>query len=396
MDGKPTKLKDLHVTSVSFVDEGANPEAHIMFSKRRTPAPDPEGKVDPAPAADPAETKPEGKENLFKRFVTWLKGEGMTEEEVRKEATSFADQMYAASMDQIDDEIWNVIYALRSSMSSILTDATLDADKKASAMKESVNQFGSAIGPYIDKWCNGKSSKTEKIEEPDSTDVAMMCGDQDRLDKLIKRATGKDTTPKGELEDMLKIDKSKMSPDELKAYEEIVKKYAVDDGITDPTPVPDDVAKGKNDSAPAQDTTPVESEVVKALKAQIEETNAQLKKMKEAAETKEFSAVAKKYCDPLGKKEDELIATLKKMKDAGDDIYDSYVASLDQQLELQKQSGVFTEIGKSGSGSATGDAEQRWIAKAKELQAKKPTMTLEQAMDEVALTDDELRAEIDQ
>ena len=37
-----------------------------------------------------------------------------------------------------------------------------------------------------------------------------------------------------------------------------------------------------------------------------------------------------------------------------------------------------------------------WIAKAKELQKTRTDLTLQQAMDEVALTDDELRAQLDQ
>lgn len=381
-----SKLKNLRITSVSVVDEGANPRAGIKFTKRKEPI--------NAPAADPA--KPET-EDLYKRFTKWLEGQGMTEEEIRKQATSFAQQIAAKSVDQIDSEIWDVVYALRQSLSSILYDDGLDAVGKTGAMNTSVTQFASAIGGYITKWCSGSSAKVDKIEEGE-TNLALMCGDKDRLGKMIKSKTP--TQKKGEPEDMIKIDKSKMSPDELKAYEEIVKKYAVDDGTpdpapaADPTPVPEDVNKGKD---PAKnDPEPVESAIVKALREQIEATNAQMQKMKDDALTEKMSLVAKKYCDPLGKKEDELVATLKKMKGAGDEIYDSYIASLDQQLEIQNQSGVFTEIGKSTSGSAEGDVQKQWIAKAKELQTKKPTLSLAQAMDEVALSDDELRSKIDQ
>ena len=36
----PTKLKNLKVKRVAFVDEGANPDAHIRFAKRRDEEPE--------------------------------------------------------------------------------------------------------------------------------------------------------------------------------------------------------------------------------------------------------------------------------------------------------------------------------------------------------------------
>ena len=382
------KLKNLKITSVSVVDEGANPRANIVFTKSKNPA----------PAAAPEVGKESEKtDNLFKRFVNWLSGEGgMTSEEVQKQATTFAQQMSAKSVEAINDEIWDVTYALRSSLSSILTDSDLDASGKNAAMKLSASQFAGAIGGYVDKWCAGQSAKFEKSD--DAADLSLMNADQTHLGDMIKSKT-----PKGDLEEMLKIDKSKMTADELAAYEAIVKKYAIDDEAEGAKPaeepVPEDVTKG-NETGSTPETTPapapVESDIVKALREQIEANNAEIAKMKEDSLTKEVTEVAKKYCEPLGKKEDELVATLKKMKNAGADIYDSYNATLDQQLALQQQSGIFTEIGKSTSGTATGDAEQKWITKAKELMTKNPGMSLAKAMDQVALEDDELRAEIDQ
>ena len=76
------KLKNLKITSVSVVDEGANPRANIVFTKSKNPAP---------AAAPEAGKESEKTDNLFKRFVNWLSGEGgMTSEEVQKQATTFA------------------------------------------------------------------------------------------------------------------------------------------------------------------------------------------------------------------------------------------------------------------------------------------------------------------
>ena len=392
--GLAKKLKNLKITSVDFVDEGANQRADINLFKRKEP-----------------EGKPQ--ESMFKRFVNWLKGEGMDEAqidaEIQKAAESFNEQLMQRNIEQIDNEMWDVTSALRASLLSIATDVELDAGQKTAAMTESVSQFSVAVQEYIPKWCAGQAAIAKNAE--DTGTVERMEADYQRLGEMIGKLKPAEpvnddnvgneegsNAKKGELEEMLKIDKSKMTPEEVTAYEEIVKKYAVDEPEenpeTDPVSQETTVDKSKEE-APAAQEEPVESEIVKALKAQIEEARKSIDAMKDAALTKEVTEVAKKYV-PLGKKVEELVPVLKQMKGAGEELYTSYITALDQQLELQKSSGIFTEFGKSTTGDASGDPEKMWIAKAKELQKTKPDLTLQQAMDEVALNDDELRAQIDQ
>ena len=390
--GLAKKLKNLKITSVDFVDEGANQRADINLFKRKEP-----------------EGKPQ--ESMFKRFVNWLKGEGMDEAqidaEIQKAAESFNEQLMQRNIEQIDNEMWDVTSALRASLLSIATDVELDAGQKTAAMTESVSQFSVAVQEYIPKWCAGQAAIAKNAE--DTGTVERMEADYERLGEMIGKLKSAEpvndvgnedgsNAKKGELEEMLKIDKSKMTPEEVTAYEEIVKKYAVDEPEenpeTDPVPQETTVDKSKEE-APAAQEEPVESEIVKALKAQIEEARKSIDAMKDAALTKEVTEVAKKYV-PLGKKVEELVPVLKQMKGAGEELYTNYITALDQQLELQKSSGIFTEFGKSTTGDASGDPEKMWIAKAKELQKTKPDLTIQQAMDEVALNDDELRAQIDQ
>ena len=385
-------MKNLKITSVDFVDEGANQRADINLFKRKEP-----------------EGKPQ--ESMFKRFVNWLKGEGMDEAqidaEIQKAAESFNEQLMQRNIEQIDNEMWDVTSALRASLLSIATDVELDAGQKTAAMTESVSQFSVAVQEYIPKWCAGQAAIAKNAE--DTGTVERMEADYERLGEMIGKLKSAEpvndvgnedgsNAKKGELEEMLKIDKSKMTPEEVTAYEEIVKKYAVDEPEenpeTDPVPQETTVDKSKEE-APAAQEEPVESEIVKALKAQIEEARKSIDAMKDAALTKEVTEVAKKYV-PLGKKVEELVPVLKQMKGAGEELYTNYITALDQQLELQKSSGIFTEFGKSTTGDASGDPEKMWIAKAKELQKTKPDLTIQQAMDEVALNDDELRAQIDQ
>ena len=392
--GLAKKLKNLKITSVDFVDEGANQRANINLFKRKEP-----------------EDKPQ--ESMFKRFVNWLKGEGMDdaqiEAEIEKAAVSFKEQLAQRNTEEIDEEIWNVTSALRSSLYSIVADVEMDAAEKPAAMTESVSQFTVAIQEYIPKWCSGQSAVSKDADDTETSE--RLVSDYQRLGAMVGKLKKEDpdsggedddddenegNNEKGDFEKMLKIDKSKMTPEEVTAYEEIVKKYAVEEPDDQPgtDPVSEDVEKAK-ETAPAAQEDPVESEIVKALKAQIEETKKSLNAMKDEALTKDVTEVAKKYV-PLGKKVEELVPVLKQMKAAGDELYNNYVALLDQQLDIQKSSGIFTEIGKSTTGDASGDPEKMWIAKAKELQKTKTDLTLQQAMDEVALNDDELRAQLDQ
>jgi len=393
--GLAKKLKNLKIHKVDFVDEGANQLADINLFKRKDP-----------------DDKPQ--ENLFKRFAKWLKGEGMDdaqiEAEIQKAAVSFNEQIAVRNSEQIDSEIWNATSALRSSLYSIVVDTDMDASNKPAAMTESVNQFAAAMQEYIPKWCAGQ---TAIAKSADNDTLAGMEAEYQALGELIGKLKSEDdededddkikedddsNVKKGELEEMLKIDKSKMTPEEVAAYDEIIKKYAVDEPEEDPAAdqVPQETTVDKSkEGAPTAQEEPVESEIVKALKAEIAETRKSLDAMKDEALTKEMTEVAKKYV-PLGKKVEELVPTLKKMKAGGEEIYNDYIAVLDQQLDMQKSSGIFTEFGKSTTGDASGDPEKLWISKAKELQKTKPDLTLQQAMDEVALNDDELRAQIDQ
>lgn len=332
-----TKLKNLKLKKVDFVDEGANPEADIKITKR----------------SDQEEEPTDAEKSLYKRFTAWLAKEFGTP--VDKSARSFTDQIQIEAIENIQNEMWGAIYALRESLYSILVDEDLDGTAKSTAMADSLGQFSAAMGEYIGKWCTGTTADIAKRDDT-SMDLSLLKADQAILSDMIKAKE-----PKGDLEEMLKIDKSKMTPEEVAAYENIVKKYAVDEPEVDPAanpvekvkeapapePVPQEVTpvdKSKEAPAPAVD----EPEVMKSLRAQV----AELRKFKEAAELKELTEVAKKYL-PLGKKTDELAQTLKKMKAAGEEVYKTYVSGLDEMLCIQEKSGILSEIGKSTSGTIT-------------------------------------------
>lgn len=372
-----TKLKNLHLRKVDVVDEGANPRADIALKKSRTPQME-----DPADGAK--------QENLVKRFFAWLRKEG-SEEDVKdvQKAMSFADSLTCASMDAVMDEVFDVVYALRSSLNSILCESEITPAGKASAMAESVNQFTDAMQGLIPLWAQQKLALKDMVnaqaENADSAEVALMKSDQARLAGKIEKAKA---AKKGELEDMIKIDKSKMTPEERAAYDELVKKYAVGEpdepkaeptvakaktSKADPDPEEDEVDDDDIDggeTVPKKKTTtqksasaPADNDIYKGLNPAVKAELEDLKKFRAEMELQQLVAVAKKY-EVIGKKPEELAKSLKVMKDAGGTAYADMIATLDEMVAMQEASGIMGEIGKSGHGNPAQMGGSEAVAKA--------------------------------
>lgn len=385
-----TKLKNLKVTKVDFVDQGANQRADVNLFKR---------KEDEAP-----EPAPEGETqmSLLKRFARWLKGDA-SEEEIEKAASSFNEQMLSASTEQIQDEIWNVTYALRNALGSILCDPEMDAASRLSSMGESLQQFDLAMKGYFTSWCAGQIAGIQKsVEPPSEAELAVMRSDHAGLEKLINKANSSEVTTEGEVEEMMKIDKSKMSPEERAAYDELIKKYAVEET--------EDVEKKAVPEAKADDEDELEDEEaekkqatkkslvldpeMEALKKSLREEREELRKMREQAQDEKLMEVAKRYA-VLGRKPEDLVKKFKALKAVSEDLYNDEIAALDEMVKTMS-AGVFGEIGKSAEGSqGAKSAIAKARAKAAELKKNRPELTDAQALDAVLLEDPELMAELD-
>lgn len=409
-----TKLKHLKVTSVDFVDEGANPDAHIRLYKRRDEAAAEPGTEDPN--SDGAGFFKRLSSSLAKMFGLAQESES-AEAEVQKNSASFDEAYGEAKERRVCDEVWDVCLALNQSLCSILGDGALDGAAARTAMLESLEEFDSVAKDSIEQWSAGKTANVVLKNVPmDDATRALAKAAVDALNEQIEKhghcenddvtkdtATKKDGD-KPEGEDDMKIDKSKMTPAERAFYEEIEKRYGTDEagtpaGQTPPpaegtpapaapaeagTPAPADtgVAKSANPNPnPAPGYAPIDPRVQAELDS--------LRKFRESYEDRELHDVAKRYT-LIGKKEDELFPILKSMKAAGGNAYDSYIAVLDESMKLAESSGTFSEIGKSG-----GEAPDAWAraeAKAAEIMKSK-NVTKAQAIDEVLLNDPALRAE---
>ena len=101
---------------------------------------------------------------------------------------------------------------------------------------------------------------------------------------------------------------------------------------------------------PSEDPKNKSEDVYKGLSPEVQKEIEELKKYKEAAEDRELHDVAKRY-EILGKKDEDLFPVLKSLKAASKDAYDQFIAGLDSAKEPVEKSGIFDEIGKSGTGT---------------------------------------------
>lgn len=380
----PKKLKNLKITKVDFVDEGANPDANIVLVKRRA-----SGAAEPETDAG----------------------------DVEKSAATFSEALGIRNLDKITDDMWNLCYALNCSLCSILTDEKLDATQKQAAMLESVEEFVSTTKEAIPSWADGKEvglvAKATEGAEPDPLTDRIA----ETLAKGLKRAFAgmpnhtrsgetETTEPKGEETDM-RIDKSKLTQREAAFLEAIEKKA----GIPNEAPTGGDTApsgEGGQESAPVEKAAPAApvaasepvpapvpdnnggEDVFKSLPPEVRQEFEALRKFRQDTEDAKLREIAGSYTI-IGKSADQLFPVLKSLKATSPEAYDAMISTLNDAKASVEKSGVFNEIGRTGNGTMErGGAVKEAEAKAAELMKSRKGMTRQQAIDQVLQEDPEL------
>lgn len=367
-----TKLKDLTVKKVDFVDVGADQQADILIAKREA----------------------EVEEPFYKRFFRKFCGVmNLDSEDVRKavEAEGFGEKMAQRQMDKVRDEIWNACYALQDSIASILMDS--DVNDKTAAIEDSVEQFASFVKGASSKWSDGKTSEEVKDLEPaDDYAVAKMqemiaksCGSGSKKQKPVIKESP--VTKPEEKEDKELLNVEKMTPVEKLMYEDLKKRYGANN--TDSTGELGGTGDADMKDAVAKAVDAAMAEIQKSLSAQVSGILEPMRKRAEEMQEAELMEVAKKY-EITGITPDKLMPILKSMKQVSPEAYDNFIATMDANVEAIEKSGLFTEIGKSGHdvGEANMSSDQAWSTiekKAGELMVKEPSLTHEQAIDRVCV-----------
>lgn len=398
-----SKLKDLKITKVDFVEAGANPEANILLFKSKDGAPGAKSEPSTAKGGEKSDSP------VKKFFSAIAKALGIAEDEhigeaideIAKgyEAATFGEKMDEQKRRRVTSEIWDVCYALEESLCSIICDDDVPEEDKPELMEQSLNEFAEAVKELIPTWAQGKTTnKIAKNEQPITpVRLEMAKAAKEKLEAIIAKGEDPDTDPegtsvedgckkpnqkksKGDMEDM-KIDKSKLTPEELAALEAIEKKAGIpDEPANEPNPVPaaTDVNKSEGQAGDNQNTGE-EEDIYKGLHPVVKAELERLRKAADQAEERELAEVAKKY-EIIGKKTEELIPLFKSLKKAGGNAYEQMIAVLDASVEAVEKSGIFTEIGKKGS---NGDVDA-WAAiekHADEIQKSMPNLTRAQAID---------------
>jgi len=414
-----TKLKGLKVKKVDFVDEGANPDAHITLFKSRDGEP---GKTSGS----------EHKESIWKRlFGPLAKLAGVAPEELdnaveaieKSGAMTFSEQMNERKTRKIADEMWDICFALQNSLASIMRDEELDSNEASQAMQESLDDFVTVVEDAISRWSLGKTASiAKKCGKVTKEELDDMKSARDKLDGEIKKASAdleeeeqkpakKTENPKGEEEEM-SIDKSRMTPGERAFFDEIEKKYGTkDQEEKKPEAEVKTEEKKKEEEKPveksvsAAGTTPntsvsgTEDDIYKGMNPAARAEFEALRKFRQEAEEKELRQVAKKYAI-IGKSEEEMVPMLKNLKAAGGTAYDEVVSMLDGMVAATENSGIFTEIGKSGgygnvSPVAKSATEGRVDVIAKGYMEKDPSMSYADAVAKAWENNPDLLAEYD-
>ena len=237
-----TKLKNLKIKKVDFVDEGANPDAHIKMIKRK------EGE-----GQNTGEGGKKESGSILNRLLSFIgKAAGMDQSEIdsamdeikKSDSVSFHEKINEVNNQKIVDEIWDVCYALQSSLCSILNDGEMDSADAAAAMQESLDEFYAVVQESIREWSGGKETGiVRKKGEVSKADLEIMKAAAERLNMSIQKA-GMGDRPNEKIKQQelnernhskgdeaeMKIDKSKLTDAEKAFLESIEKRCGTEDG----------------------------------------------------------------------------------------------------------------------------------------------------------------------
>lgn len=384
-----TKLKKLKVKKVDFVDQGANPEAHIKIKKNKE------------------NEEPKG-ESIVKRFFTAIaKASGLKQEELQsvveeiaKDDSVFGEKMNEMKRRKVADEIWDMCYALQSSLCSIVYDDELDSTAAEDAMRRSISDFSEVVTDCTAQWSQQKTSNIQKSSSPVVTSF-----DVEKMTELIEKGNRTKKNEEFEISNKEKegeeimIDKSKMTPAERAFYEDIEKRCSVNK--EEPIVSNQEVEKSMNTihvpmKTKAQQMLEEAEDIYKGVHPVVKAELESLRKFREEQEEKELTEVAKKY-ELLGKKPEELVPVLKSLKRAGGTAYNDMIGILDTNLDTIKKAGVFAEVGHTGGAVNSGESEAvaKMRTKVENIRKNNPGMTEAQAMDQVLMSDPELLKEFD-
>lgn len=319
-----TKLEELEVTSVDFVDRGANPDAHIT---------------------------------LFKR-------------DGQQKAPEKGDQPLADTIAKIFEDAASAVVKALNAGQAITPNSQNNPVNEPSPAQEDAQQT-TGITKNETKGENSPMVDTSKMTPAEKAFYDDIVKRYSTADDTVEKARRKVTSQTTDNDDDDDDDLEKCK--DTKKSADGVKKSVV----TDPVPAP--VVHDPSGTVPGAGE---QEDIYKGLHPAVAAELKMLRKRADEEDERRLTDVAKKY-EIIGKKPEELVPLLKSLKAAGGTAYSDMISVLDASLDAVNRSGVFEEIGKSGSYSSSQDngAWSRIEKKADEIMAANPNMGRYQAID---------------
>lgn len=360
----PTKLKQLKVTSVDFVDAGANPGAKISIFKSAS------------------------EQTEFKKFCAMIaKNSGVDEDTISKVLTTVVTQDAINTNQPILKISEKHIEQNTPENNSSKIDKADDKGKgdpipdspEDSADKEVDEKFSDLADKETEEKKVGKQlTDTEKLilknfaaSDYDKTEIAKCLG----FNVSLSNSDGTLTVSAGAADENKPADvqSSDVSPDVSLVDAEKC------GGVKKGANYTDEIKKSAEQTETPSETqqTPTATGLTKILA----DLTDRLQNKIEKAEDKEFEEVAKKY-EILGYKAEELAKELKKGKKESPDLYDTVIKALDSAVEAVEKSDMFSEVGKRGTGF-TVNAEAQVEQMAAEIRKNNPNISYHKSRDMV-------------
>lgn len=326
-----TKLKNLNVTSVDFVDAGANPGAKISLYKRANPENNPEENSLSKLAKSIGISEKDFTDALISSFTAAV-------EKFQK-----ADEINEPSVNDEEEE---------------KNSAPIEDNPEDDPTKKVDEEFAKSEEKEVEE----KSVENDLRKKLDPVQLAAI--------ESIEKSFGVHIhlEPNGAVDAGAVVEPSAPPVEEKSDTTFVEEKNAC---------VKKSEEKKSDETA---DLTTALAQVVKNLQGQVEK-----------AADKEFVELAKKY-EILGLKAEELAPMLKQAKRTDPTLYETAVAVMDGAVAAIEP--MFSEVGKRGAGFV-GDAQTQVEKMASEIRKKNPDISYHQSIDKVFQENPELRAAFD-
>ena len=333
MPAPKTRLKNVALNEVSFVDAGDNPEAHILLLKMK-----------PGPVESVANLRKDYKGDRVEVLQGWAKARPQA---ITKEVAAMFNEILQNQT--IRNKIWDMVWSLEDSISSIMGDDKVTS--KGEVIAQTVDQFRESITALTKGEGTMPAELKKQLEEAQNK--------VKQLEDDNKALTTKNTELEGSITNLT----------------EEVNKLKGDKGTADTT-----IDKSK--------LSPEVAAFIEKQEKESEQNRQMIEKMQD--ETLTATMVAKAAAIPHIGESAELTKTLKKLHKMDPEVGEAVFGLLKKADAAIRHSKLLAETGEESTSEDGTTAVDLINKEASELVKANPSMTHEAAFAQVYRTNTEL------